>query len=53
MHESATRTDMDRTMRKFYISKSEEYDKREGEIFRSGELEEVLKVYQTGGAFYC
>ena len=50
MHESATRTDMDRTMRKFYISKSEEYDKREGEIiFRSGELEEVLKVYQTGG----
>ena len=41
---------MDRTMRKFYISKSEEYDKREGEIiFRSGELEEVLKVYQTGG----
>ena len=46
MHESATRTDM----RKFYISKSEEYDKREGEIiFRSGELEEVLKVYQTGG----
>ena len=43
MHESATRTDMDRTMRKFYISKSEEYDKREGEIiFRSGELEEVL-----------
>ncbi len=50
MHESTTRTDMDRTMRKFYISKSEEYDKREGEItFRSGELEEVLKVYQTGG----
>ena len=50
MHESATRTDMDRTVRKFYISKSEEYDKREGEIiFRSGELEEVLKVYQTGG----
>lgn len=51
MHESATRTDMDRTVRKFYISKSEEYDKREGEIiFRSGELEEVLKVYQTGEA---
>ena len=50
MHEPATRTDMDRTVRKFYISKSEEYDKREGEIiFRSGELEEVLKVYQTGG----
>lgn len=34
----------------FGIDKSEEYDKREGEIiFRSGELEEVLKVYQTGG----
>lgn len=50
MHESATRTAMDRTVRKFYISKSEEYDKREGEIiFRSGELEEILKVYQTGG----
>lgn len=32
------------------IDKSEEYDKREGEIiFQSGELEEVLKVYQTGG----
>lgn len=50
MLESATRTNMDRTVRKFYISKSEEYDKREGEIiFRSGELEEVLKVYQIGG----
>lgn len=50
MRESATRTNMDRTVRKFYISKSEEYDKREGEIiFRSGELEEVLKVYQIGG----
>lgn len=34
----------------FGIDKSEEYDKREGEIiFQSGELEEVLKVYQTGG----
>ena len=34
----------------FGIDKSEEYDKREGEIiFRSGELEEVVKVYQTGG----
>lgn len=34
----------------FGIDKSEEYDKCEGEIiFRSGELEEVLKVYQTGG----
>ena len=33
----------------FGIDKSEEYDKREGEIiFRSGELEEILKVYQTG-----
>lgn len=50
MQESATRTGMDRTVQKFYISKSEEYDKREGEIiFRSDELEEILKVYQTGG----
>ena len=36
----------------FTIDKNQEYDKREGEIiFRSGELEEVLKVYQTGGGF--
>lgn len=33
----------------FRVDKSEEYDKREGEIiFRSSELEEVVKVYQTG-----
>ena len=33
----------------FTIDKNEEYDKREGEIiFRSGELEEVFKVYQAG-----
>lgn len=34
----------------FGIDKSEEYDKREGEIvFQSGDLKETLKVYQTGG----
>lgn len=34
----------------FSIGKSEEYDKREGEIvFQSGDLKETLKVYQTGG----
>ena len=34
----------------FGIDESEEYEKREGEIiFQSGELEEILKVYQTGG----
>lgn len=33
----------------FAISKSEEYDKREGEIIiRSGELSETLKIYQAG-----
>lgn len=45
-----TRADMDKTTRWFHISPSEEYDKREGEIiFRSGELEETLKIYQAGG----
>lgn len=34
----------------FSIDKSEEYDKREGEIiFQSGDLKETLKVFQTGG----
>lgn len=33
----------------FGIDESEEYEKREGEIiFQSGELEEIVKVYQTG-----
>lgn len=35
----------------FVISPSEEYDKREGEIIiTSGELDETVKVYQTGSA---
>lgn len=34
----------------FEIDKSMEYDKREGEIiFQSGNLEEVLNIYQSGG----
>lgn len=45
-----TRSDMDKAILRFHISPSEEYDKREGEIiFRSGELVETLKIYQTGG----
>lgn len=45
-----TRADMDKAILRFHISPSEEYDKREGEIiFRSGELVETLKIYQTGG----
>ena len=35
----------------FVISASEEYDKREGEIrVISGDKEEIIKVYQSGGA---
>lgn len=34
----------------FTISASEEYDKREGEIYvKSGDKQEIIKVYQSGG----
>lgn len=36
---------------KFTIAASEEYDKREGEIYiKSGDKKETVKVYQAGGA---
>ena len=36
---------------KFAIAASEEYDKREGEIYiKSGDKKETVKVYQSGGA---
>ena len=45
-----TKAGMESTTQIFRISKSEKYDKREGEIiFQSGNLKEVLKVYQSGG----
>lgn len=36
---------------KFTIAASEEYEKREGEIYiKSGDKKEIVKVYQSGGA---
>lgn len=49
IHKTSTRA-LSTSSLSFTIDKSREYDKREGEIvIKSGELTEILKVYQAGG----
>lgn len=50
IHKSAASRGLSTSLLSFSIDRSEEYDKREGEIIiQSGDISETLKIYQAGG----